>query len=705
MHWLQALDLKLFRLVNSTWQNSFFDVLMPFASGNPIFVPVLVVLGIALLVKSNARVRVMVLMLLVILPLGDTFICNTIKHAVLRLRPYVALDGVHQLVLAGRANSMPSSHAANWAAAAMIVFIYLGRRSLWFMLPLCLTVSLSRIYNGVHYPGDVLAGWILGAGYAATGVWLLDQLWRSAGKKIFPQWQERMPSLLNPEVKSEKPEKPTFLLPLPLSLDQHWLRLGYLFIALMLLTRLAYLAAGVIDLSEDETYYWLWSKHLALSYYSKPPLIAATIWLGTHLFGDTTFGVRCSSPVIAAIMSFIVLRFMAREVNARAAFVLLLAVTATPLLAVGATLMTIDPLSVFFWTAAMLAGWRAVREISTARDWLWVGLWIGLGFLSKYTALFQLLGWAVFFALAKPVRRHLRRPGPWLALLVTALCSLPVIIWNAQHGWITVHHVAGDAHAGESWRFTLHEFLANEFLLLNPVFFGLAAWAASAFWRAKKSPLQLYLFAMGAPLFLVYALWACHSRVMPNWIAPSVLPLFCLAATYWGERQEKIKGWLTGGLALGFAAVVLLHQPAVIQQIIQRPLPRELARAVAWRESGGIVLAAEKKLAAEGRPTFIIGGHYGVTSQMAFQLQHDNVDCFCLPDEAPKNQFYFWPGYENRHGDNAIYVQVLGNDTPLPPPVRLINEFATVTLAGVFPVNYFDRTIRWVQLFECRGLR
>jgi len=50
----------------------------------------------------------------------------------------------------------------------MILFIFY-RRSCWFMLPLALAVSFSRVYNGVHYPGDVLVGAIVGAGYAVRG--------------------------------------------------------------------------------------------------------------------------------------------------------------------------------------------------------------------------------------------------------------------------------------------------------------------------------------------------------------------------------------------------------------------------------------------------------------------------------------------------------------------------------------------------------
>src|SRR5208337_1662718 len=85
------------------------------------------------------------------------------------------------------------------------------------------------------------------------------------------------------------------------TLDQHWLRLGYLWLAALLMVRLAYIAIATIQLSRDEAYQWLWSKHLALSYYSKPPLIAYTQFLGTTLWGDNEFGVRFFSPVIAAI--------------------------------------------------------------------------------------------------------------------------------------------------------------------------------------------------------------------------------------------------------------------------------------------------------------------------------------------------------------------------------------------------------------------
>ena len=217
VQWLQVLDVELFRFVNERLANPFFDVVMPFASGNVFFVPLVLATGILLVWKGRVRGLVCVLMLALVLPLGDGLIYRTIKHAVGRPRPFLTLTEVRRpggkndakarpppstaqpngRPPASGSGSMPSAHAANWFAATMIAFIYY-RRSIRFMLPLALLVSFSRIYNGVHYPSDVVAGAALGAGYAAAAVWLLAALWGSSGRKWFPILWARLPSLLDP---------------------------------------------------------------------------------------------------------------------------------------------------------------------------------------------------------------------------------------------------------------------------------------------------------------------------------------------------------------------------------------------------------------------------------------------------------------------------------------------------------------------------
>jgi len=759
MYWLEALDVELFRFFNLRLINPVFDVMMPFVSGNVFFFPALVLAGLLLIWKGGARAGVFLIMALLVLGIGDGLICRNLKHTFERPRPFVVLPDVHRpgqptpapagtteakTAAApamgapgpkGPTGSMPSSHAANWFAATMVALIYY-RRSVWGMLPAALLVSFSRLYLGVHYPSDVLVGAILGAGYAAAIVWSLDALWRTAFRRWFPLWWRRLPSLWSPELQPES-ESDEDQFPLPprrrglaepgfraphVTRDQHWLRLGYSVVVALFLVRLAYLASGTIQLSEDEAYQWLWSKHLALSYFSKPPMIAYVQFLGTSIWGDNAFGVRFFSPVIGAILSLAMLRFFAREVNARTGFFLLLILTAAPLVAVGSILMTVDPLSVLFWAAAMLAGWRAVRENARTQDWLWVGLWMGLGFLSKYTGLFQWLCWVVFFGLWKPARRQLRRPGPYLALLVNVLCALPVLLWNGQHGWATLGHVASDAKVGEASRILTPEFLGVEMGVLNPVFFVAMVWAAIAFWRRDRhDPRLVYFFSMGAPLFLAYLLHSLHGRVLANWIAPSVLPLFCVAVIYWDKRWRlgvtKIRGWLIAGLAVGFPLVLIGHNTDLIGKLTGHPLPLRLDplhRARGWDDTAAAVEGARQALLTEGKPVFIITAHYGMAGQISFYLPEAAAAAsgiplvYCQVGERPENQFYYWPTYESRKGENAIFVQQLDRDhpAPLPPSARLLAEFESVTDLGVTNVLYHDRELlRPLQVFACRGLK
>src|SRR5262245_35797349 len=111
---------------------------MPFASGNKFFFPVLAIVGMLLLWKGGKRGWLCAMMCALILWPGDSYICNTLKHAVARKRPFLELEDVQQPMSRGKTrpapkavvedsqnelpgnlpnhNSMPSSHAANWFA-------------------------------------------------------------------------------------------------------------------------------------------------------------------------------------------------------------------------------------------------------------------------------------------------------------------------------------------------------------------------------------------------------------------------------------------------------------------------------------------------------------------------------------------------------------------------------------------------------------
>jgi len=530
-------------------------------------------------------------------------------------------------------------------------------------------------------------------------------------------------------------------------LDQRWLWLGYFFIAGLLLFRLGYIASGIIELSNDEAYQWLWSKHLALSYYSKPPGIAFLQFAGTSLWGDTELGVRFCSPVLAAILSVIVLRFLGREAGARQGFLLLLIITSAPLMSVGTILMTIDPPLVLCWVLTLVAGWRAVQSGGTTKQWLLVGSGAGLGFLFKYSAAYLVVCWALFFLLWVPARVHLKKAGPYLALLIFAVCTLPVIIWNSRHGWITVRHVADNAGITSKWQPTLRffwEFLGLQAALLNPVFFGGALWAMAAFWRRRReNPLQLYFFCMGGVVFLGHWAYSLHSRVLPNWVAPAVLPMYCLMVVYWNQRWREglgaVKGWLVGGLVVGLTTVALLHDSDLIGKVAGHPLPGDmdpLRRVRGYKETAAFVEQARERLLQDGKPAFIICGHSGITGLFSFYLPEARATLrskplvYCRASARPENQLFFWPEYryaDRRKGENAIYVvepgtarlekgwvwkwltgqevRVTQEPSPIPTPTLLLHQFDSVTDLGVHEIKLGGRVMKRVQLFECRNLR
>lgn len=113
MHWLQALDTSLFYFINRSLSNPLFDWLMPILSGGNgvmrIFVPAALLAALIAIFFGNTRARLCALMIVLVVALGDPLIVNTIKHAIARPRPCIALSEAIARVGRTTSGSMPSS--------------------------------------------------------------------------------------------------------------------------------------------------------------------------------------------------------------------------------------------------------------------------------------------------------------------------------------------------------------------------------------------------------------------------------------------------------------------------------------------------------------------------------------------------------------------------------------------------------------------
>src|SRR5436190_20447182 len=319
-------------------------------------------------------------------------------------------------------------------------------------------------------------------------------------------------------------------------------RAVWFFILALTAIRLSLLATT--DLEFDEAHYWMWSERLAPAYFSKGPAIAFAIRVSTAVFGPNEFGVRVFSPVLAAGTSVLLFYFAQRLFNGTAALWAVIAINVTPIFNVGAFLMTIDALSVFFWLAAMFTFWLVVEK-TPHFSWYWplTGLLIGLGFLSKYTNALELVSIVLVLALAPRLRREFARPGLYSLLGVFALCTVPPIIWNQQHAWVTLTHLRSRGGIDQGFGFRpveVFSFLGQHFLVYSPFLFLALAWGVIASWRRVNQQFKvLFLMWFGLPVFVFYFLLSINKSAAPNWDALAFLGFGLLAIYFWWGRLER----------------------------------------------------------------------------------------------------------------------------------------------------------------------
>ena len=108
-----------------------------------------------------------------------------------------------------------------------------------------------------------------------------------------------------------------------------------------------------IDLSGDEAHYWVWSRRLDLSYYSKGPLVAYLIRASCAAFGEVMWAVRFPALVLGVGTSLVTYALTKRLFESdRLALGAVLLNHIVPMFIAGSVLMTIDPPFFFCWALA-----------------------------------------------------------------------------------------------------------------------------------------------------------------------------------------------------------------------------------------------------------------------------------------------------------------------------------------------------------------
>ena len=438
-------------------------------------------------------------------------------------------------------------------------------------------------------------------------------------------------------------------------------------VALGTLFRLWYVRC--VDLVPDEAYFWVWSKHFALSYRDKGPLVAWTIAVGTHLFGDTVFGVRFFAVLLSAGTAFQLFRLAERLYDDRTALWSVVVAAVIPLFAVGSILMTIDPLSVFFWAWGTNLAWVAF-ETGKIRYWVLLGLAVAIGFLAKFINVVQLVGVGLFLCWSRPHRHFLFSRQSLATLFAFGVSSSPVFWWNMQTGWLHVealHERSGIQHSFgiHPWEFL--QYLGGIFAVVSPLIMAGILVAAIGLWRSEgDEPRVKHLVSQFLPVQVMYLILGLNSKGEPNWIAPSLITGIVMLVVFWRQLMARNPTWrLVAGFALGLSLVTAAFLHIVI--FLRLPLKYDpLRRAEGWLDFAQHVEKARQAT----HPNFLIGNDRVPASMMQFYLS-DHPVTYVQPEAYGKSQYTLWPGYTVRSGTRALFVIV--GKAQLPQEMK--NEF------------------------------
>src|SRR5437870_153816 len=157
------MDYRLYKTINGLSGSSFADGLFKLLANDLPAVLVILVALIFLIPWAQQRQERRSGAVLATAAAGLALLFNQpIAHAVDRLRPYLAHPAhAHLLISRSHDPSFPSDHATGAFALALGIWLY-DRAMGTLMLVLAALLSFSRVYVGTHYPGDVVAGALIG---------------------------------------------------------------------------------------------------------------------------------------------------------------------------------------------------------------------------------------------------------------------------------------------------------------------------------------------------------------------------------------------------------------------------------------------------------------------------------------------------------------------------------------------------------------
>lgn len=276
-------------------------------------------------------------------------------------------------------------------------------------------------------------------------------------------------------------------------------------------------------LGVDEAHYVLYAKYLDFSYVDHPPLVGWVHAPFYYFFGASEFLARLPAILIFAAVSYFAYIFTLRvSGSVRISVIGALALNCSFMLNALGLMLLPDSLLLLLVLLLVFVAEKIARQ-NMPRDYVWLGVILGLMGLAKYTSVLLVPPLIIFFLLKK---RYdiVFSPYMFVAALFALIMIAPVIYWNYTHDFISFRYQS--SHVFGTLATSLSNFLkslAAQFGAYSPFLFIVAFYGFFRSLNAKDDYLRLSVL-FGGTIILFFMLTSFYDRTLPHW--PSIFYLF-----------------------------------------------------------------------------------------------------------------------------------------------------------------------------------
>ena len=305
--------------------------------------------------------------------------------------------------------------------------------------------------------------------------------------------------------------------------------------------------ASVLELGNDEVYYFQYAMDLQPNYFDHPPGVAWLIRIFTlNLVLTDEFFIRLGAIVCAAIGTVLSYELGKRIKNERTGwFAAILYTSSIYSSVIAGTFIIPDSPQIVFWLASLLVMHHILfakeEQPVLTRSWLAFGTLTGLAILCKVHGIFLWVSMGLYILLFKPVLLKDRRL--YLSAILTVVLISPILLWNIQNDFITYRfhsdRVAirdSGIHLGYFFQTLVGQLLYNN--PVNSVLIILTLWKLKTLDFLDRNAVW-FLLLNGIPIIVIVCAMSLFNPMLPHWSGPGFLVLSFLTASYLDDKTPK----------------------------------------------------------------------------------------------------------------------------------------------------------------------